>query len=308
MKIKIHLLLLLASVFVSAHVVAQTANVVFFSEQGEKFTVVMNALRINDNPETNIRVTDLRSDAFKVKIIFDNTNIPDIDKNVMLAMGEEITYIIKKNKKGEYVLQYFNQTPIAQTPVNTSGQTSYNHNQVPPNDGNVVRGATTSTTTTTMTTTINESPNNVGANVNVGGVSMNVSITDNTQMTGTTTTTYTTTTTTTTNETGNVQPQTGCVYAMSGSDFNAAKASISGKSFEDTKLTVAKQVVDANCLSSKQIKEIMQLFTFEESKLDFAKYAYRRSTDPSNYYQLNDAFTFESSIEELNLYIRQNPR
>lgn len=303
---KSKLLLFIASMFFSFANFSQTANIVFFSDQGEKFTVVMNALRINDVPDANIRVTDLRSDAFKVKIIFDNPNIPDIDKNIMAAMDQEVTYVIKKNKKGEYVINYFNQSPLAQTPTTAPGQTTYNHSQIPPNDGTVIHGNTTTTTTTTIT----DAPNVVDANVNIGGVSMNVSINDNTQLTGTSTTTTTYTTTTTTNTTQNTytQPQSGCIYPMSGSDFNSAKASISSKTFEDSKLTVAKQIVDANCLSSKQVKEVMQLFTYEESKLDFAKYAYRRVTDPNNYYQLNDAFTFESSIDDLNTYIRQNPR
>ena len=47
----------------------------------------------------------------------------------------------------------------------------------------------------------------------------------------------------------------------------------------------------------------MQLFTFEASKLDYAKYAYDYCWEKNNYYQVNDAFEFESSIEELDAYI-----
>ncbi len=38
----------------------QSGNVVFFAEQGEKFSVIMNGLRVNDKPETHIKVSDLR--------------------------------------------------------------------------------------------------------------------------------------------------------------------------------------------------------------------------------------------------------
>lgn len=48
--------------------------------------------------------------------------------------------------------------------------------------------------------------------------------------------------------------------------------------------------------------------TFEENKLTIAKYAYTKTADPNNYFQLNDAFTFESSIDELNAYINANRR
>lgn len=292
----------------------QSGNVVFFAEQGEKFSVIMNGLRVNDKPETNIKVSDLRSEFYKVKIIFDNPNIPDIDKNVAIVLGEEVTYNIRKNKKGEYILAYFSQTPLAQLPPPPPNQTTIVYTQVPPNDGVVIRGGTSTTTTTT--TTVVETPNTVGANINVGGLGVNVTITDN-MMGGSTTTTYTQTTTTTTtisggtmagNMGGTVITTQGCVYPMGASDFNAAKASISSKSFEDSKVTVAKQVIDANCLSTRQVKEIMQLMTFEENKLTIAKYAYTKTTDPNNYFQLNDAFTFESSIDELNAYINANRR
>ncbi len=85
----------------------QSGNVVFFAEQGEKFSVIMNGLRVNDKPETNIKVSDLRSEFYKVKIIFDNPNIPDIDKNVAIVLGEEITYNIRKNKRANTSSTYF---------------------------------------------------------------------------------------------------------------------------------------------------------------------------------------------------------
>ena len=55
-----------------------------------------------------------------------------------------------------------------------------------------------------------------------------------------------------------------------------------------------------------QVKELLMLFTFEESKLDIAKYAYNHTYDIGNYYKLNDAFTFESSTDELNKYINSH--
>jgi hypothetical protein len=82
-----------------------------------------------------------------------------------------------------------------------------------------------------------------------------------------------------------------------------AKASISSRTFEDSKLTIAKQVAGANCLLCSQVREIMTLFTFESTKLEFAKFAYSHTLDPGNYFKLNDAFEFESSIDELNQYI-----
>ena len=52
----------------------------------------------------------------------------------------------------------------------------------------------------------------------------------------------------------------------------------------------------------------MNLFSFEDSKLQYAKYAYTYTFDLGNYYKVNDAFTFEMSIEELNEYISKQKR
>ena len=49
---------------------------------------------------------------------------------------------------------------------------------------------------------------------------------------------------------------------------------------------------------------MLGVFSFEDSRLDFAKFAYDRTHDIGNYYKVNEGFTFESSIEELNDFIQ----
>ena len=94
----------------------------------------------------------------------------------------------------------------------------------------------------------------------------------------------------------------GCGWPMSPTEYADAKTSIESKSFEETKMTTAKQVGRDRCFTAEQVKGIMNTFSFEDTKLEFAKYAYERTYDIGNYYKLNDAFSFESSIEELNEY------
>ncbi len=200
---------------------------------------------------------------------------------------------------------------------------------------------TSTTTTTTTTNTVNTTqsntakPNNTGIsfNVNINGGSLNTALNN---LSNTVTSTVTTNTTadpiSTNNEVilvDNTQQQTtqnaipvtdgsltqtttisnsgsGCMMAMSDGDFSDAKSSISSKSFEDSKMKVAKQITENNCLSVSQIKEVMGLFSFEQSKLDFAKYAYGHTSEKNNYYKINDVFTYESSIDELQTYIKAN--
>jgi hypothetical protein len=157
--------------------------------------------------------------------------------------------------------------------------------------------AQNTTTTTQQTTT---TPGGATINMNINGM----------PATTTQQTTITTTTTTTSTDAGAAtQTQvaapaaSGCVSPMAHDDYESAKTSITAKDFEDTKLTLAKQIAGSNCMSAEQIRGIMKLFSFENSKLDFAKFAYSHCCDKSNYYKVNDAFDFDSSSKDLNTYI-----
>jgi hypothetical protein len=102
-----------------------------------------------------------------------------------------------------------------------------------------------------------------------------------------------------TNVTNNDQ-KNKCTLPVSSSEFEKMTSSIKAQSFEETQLKIAKQALKSNCLSSSQIKGICKLFSFEESKLDFAIFAYKYCTDKNNYYTINDIFTFSSSVDSLN--------
>ena len=92
---------------------------------------------------------------------------------------------------------------------------------------------------------------------------------------------------------------------MSSRDFEVVKDQIRKEWFENNRLTSAKTIIDKNNFTTQQVKDLMLLFTFENNKLEVAKYAYRKTVDKQNYYQLNDAFTFSSSKDDLARFIRQ---
>jgi hypothetical protein len=87
-------------------------------------------------------------------------------------------------------------------------------------------------------------------------------------------------------------------------EFNIALNSIRSDSFESGKLTKAKQIVSRNRMCTAQIIEIVRLFSFESNKLEFAKYAYQFCVDKNNYYLVTDAFSFQSSKDELLKFIK----
>jgi hypothetical protein len=226
-------------------------------------------------------------------------------------------------------------TGTGNTQVQTNTQVSGGSNSNTVQTGTYGSGTSTTTTTTTSTTTTTNTGTGGGEQINVNmnmggtGVNMNVNVTENGMNTnvgviensGSTTTTTTTTTVNsgTTSGSNNTPPSPGsstgtssgnsyngpygCAAPMSGSDFEAAKKLVAAKGFDETRFSVAKQVAGSNCLTSVQVKELMQLMSFEQTRLDFAKFAYGKTYDPGNYFRVNEAFQFEGSVEELNKFI-----
>lgn len=94
-----------------------------------------------------------------------------------------------------------------------------------------------------------------------------------------------------------------CQYPVDEIKFKKLKQLIASKTYVDTRLTTSKQIILSNCISSLQIREILMFFEFEDNRLELAKFAYTYVFDTENYSQINDAFHFEGSIEELNSYI-----
>lgn len=318
-------------------------NLVIFSEQGEQFYVVINGIKQNAKPETNVKVTGLMQPMVTTKIIFADGKTSDVDQKVYLMSGGnevhgyEFVYTLKMKKgisaKGTdsaaveggligaaqnlkkvdkgYKLAFRSEAIIAQAPP-TQGQTVIVYSATPP------PATVTETQTFSTTTTTNAPGNNANVGMNANGVNfnMNVNVNDGTNHSSSTSTMTSTTTTSSSTNMSGTHPPSGNVYVLEGyngphycnlpmghGDFESAKNSIKSKSFEDSKETVAKQILGSNCMLSSQVKEVMMLFDFENTKLDFAKFAYGKTFDPGNYYKLNDAFQFESSIDELNKYI-----
>jgi len=360
---------------------SQTATITVFSQDGEKFWVIMNGIKQNETPMTNVKVTGLSLPNYKLKIIFDDEKIPAIDKDIMTKNYDNVlcdqAYVIKKDKKGNFVMRLNSFEPTKEiTTTVEPNQVAVPFTTVERAEKPVQTQQTKPTqvqqTTSVTTTNSKDNSNNLGVNVkdpvtgesinmnmNISAtgigvdvkdpsgtnVNMNVGTKDNTSKQTTVTSTTTTTTTTYGRDNrdqadkGQAEKDRlekeriekeradkeradkeqaekhqayklqgyngpiGCEYPISAQDFDDAKKSISSKSFEDSKLTIAKQITASNCLLTSQVKEIMKLFSFEDSKLEFAKYAYQYTFDVGNYYKVNDAFTFEMSINDLNEYI-----
>lgn len=91
---------------------------------------------------------------------------------------------------------------------------------------------------------------------------------------------------------------------MNPAAFAELKNTIANQWFDSSKLRVAKQALATNPVSSAQLAELMNMLTFESSRLELAKAGYASVIDRQNFFVVNNSFTFESSISELEHYIR----
>lgn len=91
---------------------------------------------------------------------------------------------------------------------------------------------------------------------------------------------------------------------MTAREFDVLKDQLRKEWFEAGRMTSAKVIIDKSNFTSQQVKELLQLFTFENNKIELAKYAYRNTVDKRNYLIVNDVFSFSSSKDELARFIR----
>lgn len=309
-----------------------TSTLIVFSEDGLPFDLILNGVKQNENHETNIRVEGLTQPYYNVKVLFKEKTLAPLEKKQVMVMdmdgrNAEATYIVKQDKKGRFKLKYYSAIPVESAPPAPENTTVVEFTTTPR-----VKTSTSISVTETTTTTISDSTKGsdsdteeVEIDVNMGGmdVEMDVTIDVNDKGEGmdtdmntdvatefdanysSSTTIKTTSTTTTTVEEIDTNPtatsKAPCSnYHMSPSEFQKVLGSLSGKAHEDSKLTVAKQISDSNCITPLQVGKIMKEFAHESTRLEFAIYAYKRVFDRSNYYKVNDFFQFESSIDDLN--------
>ncbi len=355
------------------------SNLSIFNNNGQQFYVVLNGIRQNSKPETNVQVSQIKNGSYAVKVIFADGKTPDIDKNFMIDAPYDITARIVF-KKGKGRLQLMGQEPthgVIQEAVvyRPTDAAVYSDAVVVNSSANQNAGAaqitqtlpvqTTTTTqttgtgntaginmnmnvqeTTTNTTITNTDPNdnvNLNMNLSVGGVNVNLNANASGTGLGAGTTVSETTTTTTTsssttsgvglnsniniNQSGanqSVQGQTNtqvlqqqqqviqnqqpgrvvnCTQTMN--RLEAFKVELQDQSFEEDRLEALKLAMNKTCLTTAQAGQLLELFTFDENRLEAAKFLSDRLTDRANAGSLAMKLTYESSKMEYRRYISE---
>lgn len=300
---KLTLSLLITFITIGSLFSQGVADLIIFSEDGYPFYVIMNGVKQNSKAQTNVEIKNLTAAAYKTKIIFEDKTLPSISKNIYPKIDIEMTYRIRKNRKGQNVLKYYTENPIPEHVFVEKVETKND-------DAEYVEGNYKQETTGVhINIDINENGVNYNMDTQDGSVNANINIESGEEYEESIVVdekiVY--------NEDDVPEKQvynmpgyngaTGCDWPMDRNRFLRAKQTIGKVDFASDKLAIAKQVIKSNCLTAEQVKELTALFDFESDKLKFAKFAYLYTFDIENYFIINDVFEFSSSIKQLDDYI-----
>ena len=299
---------LLLSLFLinALYLLAQNTSLVVFSQSGEPFKLVLNGILYNDEAQTNVTVKGLNPTTYQAMLIFENSEIGDLSGYVNLRERKEMTYAVKRRKvsveeklalmtlqniardfnlkdedeveakKAEierkdeiYSLKLFTEVAIKKQHQKASAKVKEINNNVTVNE----------------VTSVHEMEK-----VQVEDVA--VVAQDSEVIEEVTNDEYV--------------EERGCEMYMDQPNFEMQITEISRVKFEDQKLSAAQELVNNNCLKVNQIEEILDLFTFDNSRLEIAKLAYSNTYDQLNFEKLYDLFSFESSKVELKEFVIAN--
>jgi hypothetical protein len=325
MKKSFLLLIFLVSVTISY--AQKKGNIEFFTDEGERFYLILNGIRQNPTPETNVRITDLNEGFYRVKVIFEEQNLGEVNKNFPVNPGTETTVMISKNRKGEYKLRYRGEVDISQSnstaktytyteveqPVETVVTTpTINHSpgeiSTQTNNSGINTNVQINESSTTTTTTSQGQGQGINLGVNLDGVGFNVNVNFDDGMGGSGQTTTTTTSSTSVNT--NFSSVSGLMPngsmcpspTMDQKKYMDFRFEIENANmFSRQDLILAK--IKTNCMTSNQVAGIIQLQYPTVKEMDVAKQAYRYTWDTENYGVVINSFKTDREKAELTNFL-----
>jgi len=203
--------MIIVALMVSFSVFSQS-NFTVFNNNGQAFYVILNGIKQNSIPQTNVYVSGLKNGAYSTKLIFADGKTADIDKNFFIDAPSDITTRILF-KKGKGKLQLLSIEPthgaLQQTGVVYYRQDNYAvYSDAPVTTQIVTSTPPVQSNQTNLQVSGNQQQNTMNTNGQVNGnVNMNLGL--NTGVTTNSSTTTTTTTTSTQSTSENINLNVG---------------------------------------------------------------------------------------------------
>jgi len=327
MNLKISIFVLF-SIF-SISVYAQPSNLIFYTNNvGHKFQLFINGERQNDDFEQTVRMENMEARNYQIKVIFEDRMLGFIEKDIFLRPNTEKMYSFSNQRVSttrRVGSQVQNTSPLrldmlSEAPLNsvddvylgesndsndaidyTTTESPGNENsiEVKYDNGNVVIGNDQNN--------ISVGKNGIDVNFDVEKI-INKINSENSNEYPNQTEVEENTTEFPTSEITNVSTlieTNSCTPSFTDHQFNLIIQSLQTENIESKRLAKAKRVAFNNCLLTKQVRDVVALFNFENNRVEFAKFAYKFVSDKENYALLLDSFKFLTSKQEIREYINE---
>lgn len=281
--------------------IAQNNDFVFYTDNGDKFTLYLNNVKQNATAATNVKAENISGKSISVRVVFERSGVPTFSRTMSVSSNDkEIKVQLVKGRENVYTMK-------------TVSTTDRHHSSSNNNSTTVVKGNSGSNETKDNGHGGNggHGNNNGGHGNNNGGHGNNGHGNGGHGNGG-----YGN------NNHGNGGYGNGgygnngywnngygptdnprCHFPMQQNDFNSLRSQVRARYFDSSRMTVAKQACRYNCMTSDQIRDLCKEFAYESNRLDFAKYAFEYCYDRYRYYIVGQAFTYSSSVDQLNRYI-----
>ena len=94
-----------------------------------------------------------------------------------------------------------------------------------------------------------------------------------------------------------------CLNPVDDDEAAQMKSTIQGESFPSDRMTKAQILSKDRCFQAHHVVTIMSAMTFEDNKLEIAKFLYNKTQNKNDYEMCVDALTYGSDKTELRNYI-----
>lgn len=309
-------------IFVNLNVFSQSSNFILFTNNpAQKFRLIINGnLQINTFEES-VRVENVEAGIYQIRVVFENRFLGYIEKTVNVRPNTEkiYTFVQQKPLQGRRRIEHgAGSSPLALELVSELPRFSVDDEYM--GDENDANDAVSYTTTQSPEGTNGgikyENGNvvigNESNNISIGtkGIDFNIDIDNIIEKIATENGEN--------NKRNNSRPNqnneiveisdnqnTNCTPSFNDTQFLQITKSLEREAMESKRLSAAKYVCNNNYLLTKQVRDIVHLFNFENNRVEFAKFAYSRVADKENYALLLDSFKFETSKQEIKEYINE---
>ncbi len=266
----------LITLLLTPHTWAQgtSSHLTLLSEDGSPFFVYLNGIQYNQQPATAVRIEHLTSNMYQCRIVFSDRRLPELMHRSLAVTdidgyAQDISYLISTKRRGDRAFSVYQIIPMEPIEIQTRNMVIYQAGR--PNkperwndDDHRFRKNYHNQRYRTIRNP--QHPVDIDRRNDFLGKGTNCLVMDN-------------------------------------RTFNDAVKTISKASFDVDKLNIAKTIVNANCLTTDQIATILKLFSFEDNKLELAKWAYPNCLDKQQYFNIINLLSFSSSKNELSRFL-----